>query len=177
MGAVGTKWEPDAATWEVGGTIKELLAPYGNHMCHMEAIWELCAPGGRRMVPDGSCMCRMGAIYLPSYPMGDRWHHMGATWDVWGAYESRVQSMGAMCNILEVDGSHMVPSASFTEPSGSHHQYGTICLPYAAIWLPYLSHKMHMAPIQCTWHPYSAHGTLLVHVAPFASYGSQMGAI
>jgi hypothetical protein len=61
MGAVGIIWEPDVAIWEVDGAIQELHASYGNRMCHMEAIWELCAPGGRRMVPDGSCMCCMEA--------------------------------------------------------------------------------------------------------------------
>jgi hypothetical protein len=137
----------------------------------------------------GSHMNCMG----PAYHIGDRWHHLGDAWDVWGPCESCVHHMGA---ILEVDGSHMVPSVSFTVPSDSHmvheaqiwctqlhmapilhmhHQYGTICLPCVAIWLPYCSHKMHMAPMQCAWHPYSGHCNQMVNVAPFASHGSLMG--
>jgi hypothetical protein len=46
MGGVGSIREPDVAIMEADGAIWEPHAPYGNHMCHMEAIWELCAPGG-----------------------------------------------------------------------------------------------------------------------------------
>jgi hypothetical protein len=72
-----------------------------------------------------------------AYPMGDRWHHMGAAWDVWGPYESCVHRMGAMCNILEVDGSHKAPTDSFTVPSGSHKVHKS------QIWYT----QLHMAPI------------------------------
>jgi hypothetical protein len=62
MEGVGIMREPDVAIQEVNGAIQELHAPYGNHVHHIEAIWELFAPGGRWMVPDMNCMA-------PAYPM------------------------------------------------------------------------------------------------------------
>jgi hypothetical protein len=102
-------------------------------MGDMCSRWEADGARWEPHVLYGSRMNCMG----PAYPMGDRWHHMGDAWDVWRPYESCVHYMGAMCNILEVDGSHMVPSASFTVPSGSHMVHK------AQIWCT----DLHMAPI------------------------------
>jgi hypothetical protein len=182
VGAACTMWEPHV--------------PYGSHMGAMCSRWEADGARWEMHVLYGSRMNCMG----PAYPMGERWHHLGAAWDVWGPYESCVHRMVAMCTSwlapiwchlppLEchlsaiwlpsgVQGSNMV-HMFHTAPYGPHMACITNMapFPYVGIWLPCRSQKMHMAPMQCTWHPYGAHGTLMVLVALFASYGSHMGAI
>jgi hypothetical protein len=170
-------------------------SPYGPHMTPASPIWHHLPPICCHLAPimlsenaHGSHAVHMAPMQNcmgPAYPMGKRWHHLGAAGDGWGPYESCVHHMGAMCNILEVDGSHMVPSASFTVPSGSHtvhkaqiwctqlhmvpiwlmhHHYGTVCLPFCCNW--------------CTWLPYGAICLLYSAIwLPCGAQGSNMAPI
>jgi hypothetical protein len=67
------------------------MAPYGSHMCHMGAMWELCvlcepcslywshmAPFERQMVTYGSHTCCIGATHTIREPHARYGGHMGA---------------------------------------------------------------------------------------------------
>jgi hypothetical protein len=170
VGAACTIWEPHV--------------PYGSQMGAMCSRWEADGARWEMHVLYGSRMNCMG----PAYPMGDRWHNLGAAWPVWGPYESCVHHMVAMCTSwlapiwchLPPLECHLAPiwrarlkhgayvsHSSIWPPHGMHHQYGTIpiCWHLAPMLLSknaHGSHAVHMAPIRCTWHPNGACGSLCI---------------
>jgi hypothetical protein len=138
-------------------TIWEPHVPYGSHMGAMCSGWEADGARWELHVLYGSRMNCMG----PAYPMGERWHHLGGAWDVWGPYESCAHHMGAMyTSWLAPIWCHLPPLQCHLAPirctrltrlkHGAHSSiwppYGT-CItnmapfPYVGIWLPYRSQK------------------------------------
>jgi hypothetical protein len=129
--------------------------PYRSCMHHLGTTCAIWKPFVSYVLQVGGGWCHMGAACAvwelhelsgTCIPMGDRWHHLGAAWDVWGPCESCVHHMGAICT---VDGSDMVPSASFIVPSGSHMAQGSNMV-HTALNGP---HMAHASPI---WHHFSS---------------------
>jgi hypothetical protein len=145
-----------------------ICGPYGGHTGAMCARWEADAPDRTCLQTMGVTCCgwhqigatcaiwELHALYGSHiHHMGGGWHHMVTTRNIWGSDGSRVSHVGAVCTILEADGTIWEPQLSYDGqmvaiwwPYGGH--MGTLC----AMWEPHAPYGGHMGAI---WGPYGGH--------------------
>jgi hypothetical protein len=152
------------------------------HMGAMCFRWEADGARWELHVLYGSRMNCMG----PAYPLGERWHHLGAAWD--GGH-MRVHTIwepcapvgwlpyGAICLLYSViwlpsgaqgsQGSNMVHTAPYGPHMAHaspiwHHSQMLASGSHTALKNAHSPHVVHMAPIRCTWHPNGACGSLCI---------------